>query len=369
MADQDSDNSPHLSATDDRFMPTRGSSGSDSCTFTDYGLRRALQRSILRPAMPTTKRDEKDAEYIERVAEHRQRLLDQLHGTERVFNDVDEERNVNEDRIQAIWLHAAWLRASNNLQRAERNYVIFMDDVKLLMEMPPISRADLYSEVTVKRLQAHHDLKVADAIEDALLEPSDRPGFELAKLKTEVRDLKVLLTEASRQFTWAQEEINKMRGQNVAALQKHVMTTENLQRELHGLHMRVEELVQVNEEYDVETTRQNELLRQLRSAARQSPVKKADVLEPSKARTEQSERGSDDNRSAHTARTRPSSPHQGSGFHVSDAATLGDIGNAESLRHSQSVRTVCSWHAPETCRVATPGEQARGKYCTITERN
>ncbi|KAK1815983.1 hypothetical protein LTR12_009580 [Friedmanniomyces endolithicus] len=319
--------------------------------------------------MPTTKKDEKDAEYIEHLAEHRQRLLDMLRGAEQVFSDVDEDRNVNEDRIQAIWLHAAWLRANNNLQRAERNYVIFMDDVKLLMEMPPISRADLYSEVTVKRLQAHHDLKVADAIEDALRDPSDQSGFEIAKLKTEVRDLRVQLTEASRHFTWAQEEINKMRGHNVAALQKHVTTTEDLQRELRSLHIRVEELVQVNEEYDVETTRQNELLRQLQSGAQQPPVKKANVWDSNKARAEQSDRGSDDNRSAYTARTRPGSPHQGSGFHVSDAATLGDIGDAESLRHSQSVRTVCSWHAPETCRVATPGEQARGKYCTITERN
>ncbi|KAK0257104.1 hypothetical protein LTS09_008009 [Friedmanniomyces endolithicus] len=369
MADQDSNDPPQHLPTDDRFVPTRGSSGSDSCTFTDYGLRRALQRSVLRPAMPTTKRDEKDAAYIEHLAERRQRLLDQLHGAEQVFNDVDEERNVNEDPILAIWLHAAWLRASNNLQRGERNYVIFMDDVKLLMEMPPVSRADLYSEVTVKRNQAHQDLIVADAIEDALLEPSDPSKFEIAKLETELRALKVQLTQASRQFTWAQEEINKMRGQNISALQKHVMTTESLQRELQGLRMRVEELVQVNHEYDVETTRQDELLRQLRSGAPQPPVKKANTCEPSKARAEQSDRGSDDNRSAHTARTRPGSPHQGSDFHVSDAATLGDIGDAESLHHSQSVRTVCSWHAPKTCRVATPEEQARGKFCRVNERN
>ncbi|TKA37809.1 hypothetical protein B0A54_09811 [Friedmanniomyces endolithicus] len=340
MADQDSNDPPQHLPTDDRFVPTRGSSGSDSCTFTDYGLRRALQRSVLRPAMPTTKRDEKDAAYIEHLAERRQRLLDQLHGAEQVFNDVDEERNVNEDPILAIWLHAAWLRASNNLQRGERNYVIFMDDVKLLMEMPPVSRADLYSEVTVKRNQAHQDLIVADAIEDALLEPSDPSKFEIAKLETELR-----------------------------ALKKHVMTTESLQRELQGLRMRVEELVQVNHEYDVETTRQDELLRQLRSGAPQPPVKKANTCEPSKARAEQSDRGSDDNRSAHTARTRPGSPHQGSDFHVSDAATLGDIGDAESLHHSQSVRTVCSWHAPKTCRVATPEEQARGKFCRVNERN
>ncbi|TKA83402.1 hypothetical protein B0A55_00339 [Friedmanniomyces simplex] len=272
MGDRYSDNSLDKTAIDDRFVTTSVSSGSEVCTFTDYGLKRALERSVLRPTMPITHRDQKDAEYIEYIAQQRQLLRDQLRGAEQRYNEIDEERDANEDSIQAIWLHAAWLRASNDLQRAERSYNIFMDEIKVLLEMPPIPRADMYSEVTVKRNQAHRDLKEAEAIEDALLEPSNRSKFEMATLKKEVRDLKVQLTEASKSFTWAQEEINRMRDYNVAAIQKHVKTTQELQMQLGSSRLREEYLEEEIQGYDNELARQDELLRQFKSGAQPYPA-------------------------------------------------------------------------------------------------
>ncbi|KAK3070056.1 hypothetical protein LTR53_011125 [Teratosphaeriaceae sp. CCFEE 6253] len=205
---------------------TSTSTGSDSNSFTDYGLKRALERTVSRPHAASTKQDQKDDEYVRRIREHRRGLFSRLRKAEQAFTVVDEQRDANQDPCQAPWIHAAWLKASAELTRAERDFNIYVEEIQALQGMEPKTRAELQREVTSKRARGQGDLKGADEIDDAL-RSTDQANIGLAKAKQEkreaerrARDLKAELLQSGRDFQGLEGAMDALRKKHISVIQE-----------------------------------------------------------------------------------------------------------------------------------------------------
>ncbi|KAK5717618.1 hypothetical protein LTR17_015971 [Elasticomyces elasticus] len=185
-----------------------GDDDDDLCT--DKALKRALEACVLKPGVPTTKIEERNAFYIESITDQHKRLKTELDKAQENFDSIDEVRDANTSRNQAPWLQGIWLHSNNKLRRAERDFNQFVIDIEHLMDMPPLARNELFAQFTARRTRAVEKNKEADDIEDSLEEPKDQKDFDVAQLRMEVMDLKQANTDLTRNMDRAEKDISRL---------------------------------------------------------------------------------------------------------------------------------------------------------------
>ncbi|KAK4953275.1 hypothetical protein LTR10_008984 [Elasticomyces elasticus] len=209
LGDQYSQEVPDtVSAKVNDASPGADSDDDDPCN--DTGLKRALEACVLKPGMPTTKIEDRNALYIESIADERERLKNELDKAQENFDSIDEVRDANTSRHQAPWLHGIWLHSNNKLRRAERDFNQFVIDIEHLMDMPPLARNEMFAQFTARRTRAVAENKKADDIEDSIEEPKDQEDFDVAQLRMEVMDLKQANTDLSKNFEKAEKDISRL---------------------------------------------------------------------------------------------------------------------------------------------------------------
>ncbi|KAK5704946.1 hypothetical protein LTR97_002057 [Elasticomyces elasticus] len=187
-----------------------GADDDDDGLCTDKALKRALEACVLKPGMPTTTIEERNALYIESITDQGQRLKNELDKAQENFDSIDQVRDANTSRHQAPWLQGIWLKSNNELRRAERNFNQFVVDIEHLMDMPPLARSEMYAQVTARRNRAVAKNREADDIEDSLEEPKDQEDFDVAQLRMEVMDLRQANTDLSKNFEKAEKDTSRL---------------------------------------------------------------------------------------------------------------------------------------------------------------
>ncbi|KAK5119328.1 hypothetical protein LTR85_007684 [Meristemomyces frigidus] len=117
---------------------TTSSSGSDSATYTDYGLKRALNR-VFDHDNPSMEQD-KDSEYIRYDQELRTVIATELNEATEAFDAIDEIRRDNENPAEEDRINRAWNAANHRLAKADLESNIFHAEVADLQAMPPMTR-------------------------------------------------------------------------------------------------------------------------------------------------------------------------------------------------------------------------------------
>lgn len=162
---------------------------SELSIFSNYGLHRALNASIVVPNEENpiaTIKDRKNANYIEKMANRNEVLKRELDEAVAAFSKVRASRDDNKDVRFEDLLNREYLEANNLLARRTRDYSCFLHDCKELQGLPKMSRQELNLRYTVRKANEkanredndapdvkHHLREVQDHIVDLELERED----------------------------------------------------------------------------------------------------------------------------------------------------------------------------------------------------
>ena len=112
---------------------TGKSSGSDSTTFTTYGLQRALNATVPLPSDIKNKQQIKDKNYRSYVSDRHDVLSKELDESSDLFDSISEARDLNTDLAKADTLNRMYFEANIRrlkAQRAHRTYVSAVDELQ-----------------------------------------------------------------------------------------------------------------------------------------------------------------------------------------------------------------------------------------------
>jgi len=135
-----------------------------------------------------------------RMGQQREHLLNTLRNAEQVFKELKQQRATNENKHQAPYLEYAFLKASSDIARAEREYNIFTKEITALVDMPFKTRAEMESEYTSKKARTQNDLKQDDEVKDAF-QSEEESRVSLAQAVVELREMQRVF-EAREQSLW-----------------------------------------------------------------------------------------------------------------------------------------------------------------------
>lgn len=206
------------------FSPGSASSGSDSAVVSDYGLKRALNRKVqVQPNRDPTKKELKDAEYLNYIDKRHEELLGELDAAALALEAIDNQRYSNDDPTMEGHLNKAYLKANNRMTRAEREYNCFVSDIADLRDMAPLSREAMEAGFSCQKTKQ----KVDRSREDRKLELEHQED-EKAKLEKQNIELRAEVKFLHKAFDSVQEDANGLRGRNQRMLMENTIVKQEL---------------------------------------------------------------------------------------------------------------------------------------------
>ena len=147
------------------------SSLSSSTVFSTYGIRRALNATIPASTDGPSKKQLKDVNYRHYVTDRHNALLAELDAAREAFDAITEERDLNESTNlrKSMRLNRMVVEANMRLNKAEREYEFYVDEIEELRQGTKMSRDEAeewnyFSLLLKQRFDENDEAGLLDAL-------------------------------------------------------------------------------------------------------------------------------------------------------------------------------------------------------------
>ncbi|KAK5110201.1 hypothetical protein LTR62_006197 [Meristemomyces frigidus] len=206
---------PNNPATDDDAhslftLSSNGSTVSDDDVRTDYGLKRALDGVTAAKDVPIAERAAKDQVYLDDLNHRHKVLANEIKNSAEAKAKAIKARDTQIDSTMSDRLNYDYYRTCTALSYAEKEYNIFVGEIKDLHDQPHTSRLTMYHETTLPRTNAFNARRENADLDVEKHDPDPRTA-EIAMLKDQLKSALNGVRTNLKAFDWAEGEREEYR--------------------------------------------------------------------------------------------------------------------------------------------------------------